>query len=79
MSSTYIPPTLSSKKFTCPHCAAISHQQWFDVSQHLDPIVAEHKVGRRLQPNTILTAVCYHCKEYSLWHADKMVYPSIGG
>lgn len=29
MSAKTVPPTLGAKSFTCPHCGAISHQNWY--------------------------------------------------
>lgn len=77
MSFAYIPPTLSSKKFTCPHCAAISHHRWLDLlqSDRRDPIESH---SNPIKEKTFLKATCSHCNEYTLWHIDKMVYPNIG-
>jgi len=71
MTPTYIPPTVFGSKFTCPHCAAIAHQNWNARSPDFG-----HYGDNSL--NTIRTAQCSHCEKYTLWYIDDMVYPNIG-
>ena len=69
---TFIAPTTLGKKFTCPHCGAISLQRWeirgWDFSQTNIPHLSPIRVSR-----------CDHCEKHSLWVDDKMLYPDVGG
>jgi Domain of unknown function (DUF4145) len=69
---TFIVPTVFGKKFTCPHCGAISLQRW------------EMRAWNFFHSNIpdsspIRVARCDHCEKFSLWLNDKMLYPDVGG
>ena len=68
---TFIPPKVFEKKFTCPHCNAITQQNWwsraFDSSNFHD-----------ISLNAIRASTCQHCSESTLWVQEKMVYPEYG-
>ncbi len=68
---TFIAPKVYEKKFTCPHCGAISLQRWnhrgWDLGQH----------GKQ-DSNPIKIARCDHCEKFSLWLCQTMLYPDVG-
>jgi len=66
----YTPPTFKKTAFNCPHCGAYANQFWSDTffqGNSFGHIVELHYCR------------CIHCKQYSLWHLEKMIYPSTGG
>lgn len=63
--SKVIPPAFGEKSFNCPHCNAYSHQIWKDVYNGNNWI------------NEMDLAYCSHCKKYSIWLHEKMIYPDI--
>lgn len=66
----YTPPTVHKSAYNCPHCGAYANQQWSN---------GFWQDGGFRQIPKFAFAVCAHCKEYTLWHSDKMVYPDTGG
>jgi hypothetical protein len=68
---TYIPASVLSGRFTCPHCSAISQQNWWYISwdgkQYSDSQHCELRISK-----------CYHCGDRTLWINDHMYYPSTG-
>lgn len=69
----YIPPTLNAGSFTCPHCCAIANQKW-----HESDAKFQHFGGTAAVKNVVHSAHCDHCNNYTLWHKDQMIYPTIG-
>ena len=68
---TYIEPTVMANSFTCPHCGAISKQDWW--------ILAFNGSHYQNQDNNQLrTGTCQHCGQSSIWVMTKMVYPDNG-
>lgn len=67
----YEAPTVMAGKFTCPHCGAISQQQWWQSTWN-----AKHNYN--LEASPIRVSVCLQCHEHTLWINDKMYYPPIG-
>lgn len=69
---TFIAPKVFEKKFTCPHCGAISLQRWesrgWDFNNYTDHKNCPIRISR-----------CDHCERYGLWLAEKMLYPDVGG
>lgn len=68
---THIPPQVLAKKFTCPHCGAIAHQEW-EVRdwafRHLS----------RQELNVLRVGQCTHCEKHTLWLAERMYFPDTG-
>jgi len=67
----YLPPTVLAKSFTCPHCGAISMQNWWETSWN----------GNRYQgtaSNQIKVGTCQHCEKNTVWIVNKMYYPDNG-
>ena len=74
---TYIPPTVLESKFTCPHCEAIAMQSWESRNDGFYKPGGPAAAGVQSQ-YLIRIAHCAHCRKYSLWHAQTMVYPELG-
>ncbi len=68
---TFIPPSVFSKKFTCPNCSAIALQRW--AGRDLDFVKYNGDIH-----NILRTAKCDHCNDHSIWLEDKMLYPNTG-
>jgi hypothetical protein len=67
----YIPPKVYAKNFTCPHCAAIAHQEWRDES--LD---GGHYGNAGL--NRLRVGKCAHCSKHTVWIDGEMAFPFVG-
>lgn len=66
----YIQPNVYLKSFTCPHCGAISKQDWRSRNSYFNdngPDNNDLRIGR-----------CQHCDEITLWIWDKMLFPETG-
>ena len=63
-----VPPSFESKSFNCPHCHAYAHQIWKSIID-----------GNHNFVNNLEIAYCSHCKKYSLWLNEKMIYPETTG
>ncbi len=66
MKTPYTPPQFNESAFNCPHCRAYSNISWSNTW-------INH--GRN-QISDLAVAHCLHCKEYSLWRSNKMIYPN---
>ncbi len=67
----YVAPKVFAGSFTCPHCGAISQQQWRAISWHGD-----HYGDNKF--NAIRIGTCTHCQKNTLWIEDQMYYPDTG-
>ena len=63
-----VSPSFESKSFNCPHCHAYAHQIWKSIYDHHNNRV-----------NNLEIAYCSHCKNFSLWLNEKMIYPETTG
>ncbi len=61
-------PQYHKEAFNCPLCGAYATHQWHD--HWSDP---EDKGAGQLT-----TAQCLHCRMYSIWHRNRMLYPTSG-
>lgn len=68
----FVPPERQKEAYNCPHCGAYSHQDWYDGCCY-------SKGNRHKDVLELDIAICYHCKEYSLWVGWDMVYPESTG
>ena len=67
MDTPFTPPQFNSTSFNCPHCKAFANMTWDDA----------YEGYRGMSPISDLRfANCFHCKDYSLWIAGMMIYPS---
>lgn len=69
----YIPPEFKKEEFNCPHCNVYAEQSWcggayYGGSSSFKSISDEINV-----------VFCKHCKDYSLWQFEKMIYPEDSG
>lgn len=72
------PATLDSTSFNCPLCGAFANQEWLVLHGQNKPRV---RVGQN--PSTkyvkgVEVVECFHCKQFTVWVNNKMVYPSSG-
>lgn len=67
----YIAPDVYATSFTCPHCGAIAHQNWWHVAFN-------NQQYNSRDDNEIKVGKCAHCEKYTLWVTDKMLYPFSG-
>lgn len=64
----YKAPEFEETAFNCPFCNAYSNQNWHTI-RTLSGIPL---------PNTRI-CYCSHCKFYSVWYEEKMIYPDFSG
>ena len=69
MEQEYIKPEFQKDSFHCPKCNVFAHQIWTKVSRSLG--------SGHLIINSLVVAYCAHCKNYSVWQEEKMVYPKL--
>lgn len=76
----HIPAAFGKPSFHCPHCGVLSEQTWSNNIQCL--YQGELPNGNRGHTQYHLhgtsTTLCSHCRQFTLWLNDKMVYPSTG-
>lgn len=65
----YTPPAWKSSAFNCPYCKAYANQIWFDLYTYDE----SYKTFKDNQGTMV--CFCTHCKEYSIWHQYKMIFP----
>lgn len=66
----YTPPVFEKTSFNCPHCGAFASQRW--VAVFVGYGTSEHVP-------TLKYCLCSHCRDFSLWHNEKMIVPLTGG
>lgn len=64
----YTQPKFDQTAFNCPFCNAFSNQNWHGM-RTINGITIEN----------LRTCFCAHCKKYSVWQNEKMVFPSFIG
>jgi len=67
----FIAPQVYGNSFTCPHCGAISKQNWWHIAWD------GHDYGNH-DKNKLKVGKCQHCEKNTLWVIDKMMYPETG-
>lgn len=76
----HIAPTLNQKSFHCPNCGVLAEQTW--TRSVNGNYLRTQPNGQQVSENFLLTnyrvAKCTHCENFSIWLADKMVYPLSG-
>jgi hypothetical protein len=69
----YKPPQSGEEAFNCPHCNAYASQTWSRVR-------AQPLSGGDLTTVPDLKIVfCTHCKNYTIWRSQEMLYPEYSG
>jgi hypothetical protein len=76
MKEKYVAPTLNAKEFHCPHCEVYAHQDWYDGAM-LTPkkALGGGYYGELAGEKKLTISICGHCKQYSLWLDEAMLYP----
>lgn len=69
----YEAPEFNKSAFNCPHCQAYSHQTWFNGSKF------SPQTGSYISIETLKIVSCSHCKNYSLWVDNQIIYPNTSG
>jgi hypothetical protein len=58
--------------FNCPNCGVYAMQNWeLGFSKSL-------KSSFQKRIAELYVALCEHCRDYSIWYNERMIYPSIG-
>ena len=65
----YVAPELEKRAFNCPRCNAYAHQNWKGVFQDTGG-------GGYFKMDILRIATCAHCRQFSLWIEDKLLYPA---
>ena len=76
----YIPAAYQQTSFHCPLCSVYARQTW-SISSHsrYDLFSANgHQQCSNYQLDNFYTAKCDHCKDFTIWLNEKMVYPLTG-
>ncbi len=76
----YIAPTFNQKSFHCPNCGVLAEQTW--TKSVGGSYIQTQPNGQQVVTQYTLTdyqvAKCTHCRKFSIWLVDKMVYPLSG-
>jgi hypothetical protein len=67
METKYYPPEYQSKNFNCPHCGVFAQQLWSGL------------IGLRSEIPDFSCSLCVHCKLFSIWHEDVLLFPDFHG
>ena len=67
----FIQPEVFLPSFTCPHCSVIAQQDWWQRS-------FKNGVYHDRNSDEIRVGHCQHCKQYTLWVVEQIVYPNNG-
>ena len=80
-------PEYNKDAFHCPHCNVYSHHRWVCVYLYNTSFYKDYSVAQILENNfkgidektgqiqDSVFSFCDHCKKYSIWVNQKMVYP----
>jgi hypothetical protein len=72
------PATLDAKAFNCPLCGAYANQEWFVILGQNKPKVQTGQNAPSKHIRGVEVVECFHCKKFTVWVNNKMVYPSSG-
>ena len=61
----YTAPYLNGDAFNCPNCGAYANQDW-----------SNHFHNRQVHIQSLRTAHCARCNDYSVWWYGAMIYPA---
>jgi Domain of unknown function (DUF4145) len=69
----YIAPKVLERSFSCPHCNAISQQEWWGVD-----FAAKHMVrtNQDFSGAELRVGTCLHCYRSTIWIHEKLLYPA---
>lgn len=68
-STPFTPPAFRASAFNCPHCRAYANQMWGEAA------IAMHSGTRRLDDRGSFS-ICSHCRDFSFWFEERLVFPS---
>lgn len=68
---SFIPPSSGAPKFTCPHCAAVSKQEWIGLTWDGETVYFQH------QKCVASFGKCDHCEEHTVWVGETQVFPDV--
>ena len=71
MKGQYINPELNLAAFNCPHCHVYTHQDWY----YLRAAETQDGYGTQHGDNRFRVSYCERCKQNTIWHNDKIVFP----
>jgi hypothetical protein len=74
----YTPATLHANAFNCPLCGAYAKQEWFVIFGQNKSIAQTRQNAPLKKIIGVEVVECFHCKKFTVWVNDKMVYPSSG-
>ncbi len=76
----HISPKFSIEAFNCAHCGVFAAQTWSTNISATHAIVRQSGRGENDSFKLVgfAVAACSHCRRYSIWSEDCMVYPLFG-
>ena len=80
----YIEPRPRLSVFTCPHCQAISQQEWrvcgLDLQTYGQPQKTSSELVKAFQQdnNPLKVGKCAHCGKQTIWLNGLLLYPNTG-
>jgi hypothetical protein len=77
MADKHYPQGFMISKFHCPHCRVFAAQEWGYGAQAHELDEFGDLNGARAVPK-LNVSTCAHCNDFSLWRAQKMIYPKTG-
>ena len=77
--SNYIAPKFKTTAFNCPFCNAYAHQSWIQPFNDPNEFASANSVRHYSPAQNLFKAICFLCKNYSLWLNGKMIYPNTNG
>ena len=72
------PATLDSTSFNCPLCGAFANQEWLVIHGQNKPRISAGQNPSNKYVRGVEVVECFHCKQFTIWVNNKMVYPSSG-
>ena len=76
----YVAPAIDKNSFHCPHCGVLSEQTWSHsvYGNYIQKMPNGQNVGTTYALENTVIAKCTHCKMFTMWHNEKIVYPFTG-
>ena len=72
----YYPPEYRKKEFNCAHCGVFARQEWdAELTAALSNGNSGFYANKKL-PGFISVSLCAHCKKYTIWVEENMIYPA---
>ena len=71
----YYQPEYESENFHCAHCGVYASQYWGYLCTRKMTGVTHISRGQSLS-DKFATSICSHCREWSIWVEESLVYPA---